>query len=133
MTKLTTKEAAEKVGCSARTIQNMIKKGKLSATRRDDESYIIDASEFYRVFPDAHDQRTVTQITETDSRTIMELELEHLKEIIKMQKEQIGFLHEQLEFHRIEKSVILDTFNNNQKLLENHSATTKKKKILGIF
>jgi hypothetical protein len=44
-------EAAAASGKSKMTIQRAIKSGKLSASRRDDESYEIDPSELHRVFP----------------------------------------------------------------------------------
>jgi predicted RNase H-like nuclease (RuvC/YqgF family) len=44
-------EAAGASGKSKMTIQRAIKSGKLSASRRDDESYDIDPSELHRVFP----------------------------------------------------------------------------------
>jgi hypothetical protein len=44
-------EAATAAGKSKMTIQRAIKSGKLSASRRDDESYDIDPSELHRVFP----------------------------------------------------------------------------------
>jgi hypothetical protein len=44
-------EAATASGKSKMTIQRAIKSGKISASRRDDESYDIDPSELHRVFP----------------------------------------------------------------------------------
>src|SRR4051794_39856319 len=44
-------EAATASGKSKMTIQRAIKSGRLSASRRDDESYDIDPSELHRVFP----------------------------------------------------------------------------------
>ena len=44
-------EAATASGKSKMTIQRAIKNGKISASRRDDESYDIDPSELHRVFP----------------------------------------------------------------------------------
>jgi hypothetical protein len=44
-------EAAAASGKSKMTIQRAIKSGRLSASRRDDESYDIDPSELHRVFP----------------------------------------------------------------------------------
>jgi len=44
--------AARAVGKSKATISRAIKAGRLSATRSDDGSYLIDPSEFHRVFPE---------------------------------------------------------------------------------
>jgi len=44
-------EAAKATGKSKMTIQRAIKSGRLSASRRDDDTYDIDPSELHRVFP----------------------------------------------------------------------------------
>ena len=48
---LSTRDAAEASGFSLRHIQKLIKGGKLSASMDDGGNYMIDKSEFYRVFP----------------------------------------------------------------------------------
>ena len=50
---MSTREAAKEAGYSPRQLQNYITSGKLSATMGSDGKYLIDRSEFYRVFPDA--------------------------------------------------------------------------------
>ena len=47
---LTLGQAAKIAGCGKTTLTRAIKAGRLSATRNDDGSYAIDASEFARVF-----------------------------------------------------------------------------------
>lgn len=47
---LSLSQAAKAAGKSKSTINRAIKSGKLSATRHDDGSYSIDASELYRAF-----------------------------------------------------------------------------------
>jgi excisionase family DNA binding protein len=44
-------EAAKATGKSKMTIQRAIKSGRMSASRRDDDTYDIDPSELHRVFP----------------------------------------------------------------------------------
>lgn len=44
-------EAAKATGKSKTTLHRAIKSGKISATRKDDNSYSIDPSELHRVFP----------------------------------------------------------------------------------
>ena len=129
---LSTRIAAEIAGCSARHIQSLIKKGKLSATRDDGGNYLIDKSEFYRVFPDAHTKRTVTNTDEQGSRTALEVEVKYLKEMLAEKAKQYEFLHKQLEASNIEKSALIKTLTSNQKLLE-HINHKKRKKFLGIF
>jgi excisionase family DNA binding protein len=129
---LSTREAADIAGFSARHIQGMIKKGKLSATRDDGGSYLIEKSEFYRVFPDAHNKRSSANDDESSSRIVLESEIRHLKEMLAEKSRQNDFLHKQLETAMTEKAMILETLSSNQKLLE-HSSGKGKKKFLGIF
>lgn len=129
---ISTREAAELSGFSARHIQNMIKKGKLSATRDEAGNYTIDKSEFYRVFPEMHSKRTVTNEEETISRTSLEVEIKYLKEMLSEKDKQNEFLQKQLEIANNEKTSLIETLGSNQKLLE-HSTKIKRKKFLGIF
>ena len=49
---MSTKEASEIAGCSIRKIQKMVKSGTISSYRGEGGKYLIDKSDFYRVFPD---------------------------------------------------------------------------------
>lgn len=121
---LSTREAADIAGFSARHIQNLIKKGKLSATRDDAGNYLIEKSEFYRVFPDAHTKRTATNNDDNTSRTILEIEIQHLKEMLIEKNKQNEFLKSQLETASAERTMLIETINS-QKLIE-HSKRKKK-------
>jgi excisionase family DNA binding protein len=129
---ISTREAAEIAGFSARHIQGMIKKGKLSASRDEGGNYLIDKSEFYRVFPDAHNKGTNTNNDEHNMRTVLEVEVKYLKEMIAEKAKQNEILLKQLETVTEEKSKLIETLNSNQKLLE-HTSKDKRKKFLGIF
>ena len=129
---LGTRIAAEIAGCSARHIQSLIKKGKLSASRDDGGNYLIDKSEFYRVFPDAHTKRSQANSDNDSTRTVLEMEVQHLKEMLAEKNKQNEFLHKQLETATAEKTMLLETLSSNQKLLE-HSSGGKRKKFLGLF
>lgn len=110
----------------------MVKKGKLSATRDDGGNYLIDKSEFYRVFPDAHTKRSHANNDSNSSRIVLEIEVQHLKEMLAEKSKQNEFLHKQLETATIEKTILLETLSSNQKLLE-HSNKSKRKRLFGIF
>jgi len=129
---ISTREAAEIAGFSARHIQGMIKKGKLSASRDEGGNYLIDKSEFYRVFPDAHTKRSLANNDDDSTRIVLEIEVQHLKEMLAEKSKQNEFLHKQLETATAEKTILLETLSSNQKLLE-HSSKGKRKKFLGIF
>ena len=128
---ISTREAAKTSGFSPRHIQKLIKAGKLSASRDEGGNYVIDKSEFYRVFPQAHTERTLANDGELNSRTILENEIRHLKEMLTEKNKQNDFLHDQLKTATIEKTMLLEAFNSNQKLLEHHSG--KRKRFFNLF
>jgi excisionase family DNA binding protein len=128
---ISTREAAEIAGFSARHIQGMIKKGKLSASRDEGGNYLIDKSEFYRVFPDAYSKRSHANNDSESTRTVLEMEVQHLKEMLAEKNKQNEFLHKQLETATVEKTMLLETLNSNQKLLEH--GKEKRKKLFGMF
>lgn len=129
---ISTREAAEIAGFSPRHIQGMVKKGKLSATRDDGGNYLIDKAEFYRVFPDAHTKRSQANDDNDSSRIVLEEEVKHLQAMLAEKGKQNEFLHKQLETATVEKAMLLETLNSNQKLLE-HSNKNKRKRFLGLF
>jgi hypothetical protein len=57
-------EAATASGKSKMTIQRAIKSGKLSASRRDDESYDIDPSELHGVIAESSRKSTLSRFEE---------------------------------------------------------------------
>jgi len=79
------------------TIQRAIKSGRLSASRRDDESYEIDPSELHRVFPpvsviEAKNDNKVRDDIPNDI-TVLQLEL-------KVRDEKIAFIEAERERER---------------------------------
>lgn len=129
--KLSTTEAAKIIGCSRRHVQNLIKKGTLSAARDESQSYVIDKSELYRVFPHKFKGNEENE-SEKNTRVFLEQEIEHLKQILDEKIKLIDFLNALLAQADTEKRLLLETLNSNQKLLE-HNIIQKKKKLLGIF
>ncbi len=129
-----TRIAAEIAGCSARYIQNLIKKGRLSASRDDSGNYLIDKSEFYRVFPDAHINGMKMHSNEQSSRIAFEIEIKYLKEMLTEKSKQNEFLYKQLEASNAEKNTLIETLTSNQKLLEyTNKKKRKRKKFFGVF
>lgn len=116
------KQSAELAKCSTRHIQKIIKNGTLSAYRDKGNKYLIDKSEFYRVFPDLM-PRTVANTRE------------HLREQEDNQvlflKEQNEFLKEQLDHANGEKRSLLSALENAQRMIE--FKPQKRKKLFGIF
>jgi excisionase family DNA binding protein len=112
------RQASELVSCSTRHIQKLITDGTLSAYRGKGNKYLIDKSEFYRVFPDLK-PRTDPKTTEQEDNQLLFL------------KEQNEFLKEQLEHAHGEKRSLLSALENAQRMIE--FKPTKRKKLFGIF
>ena len=81
--KLSASQAAKKVGKSVPTITRAIKSGKLSAKSREGGvGWIIDASELFRVWPDASSDSNVTKTTLDSENSALQKENSLLREIL---------------------------------------------------
>lgn len=127
-TRLSAKQAAEILGKSTRYIQKQIQAGTLSATRVEGRKYVIDRSELFRVFPDAHTVRTTTNPTNEQRETPENNENSKVIAILKSQNE---FLRDLLAAANTEKSQMMSVLEKTQKLLE--APKSKRKKLFGIF
>lgn len=134
------REAAEQSGKSHRQIQRLIKNGILNATRDKCGNYLIEKSEFYRVFPEAFNARHDTTFAIEESRQCRDNEISHLKAMLSEKTRHNEFLHKQLEFissqlesATLEKTRLLDTIGNQQKLIEHQSSKKVRKKLFGLF
>lgn len=133
---LTTRQAADESGMSARHIQRMITAGKLSATRSDGGVYLIDPAEFYRVFPEAHvrdsDRQKPSNVGDS-SRQTLEAEVRHLQVMLAEKSKQNEFLHKRLESSEAKEAALIETLSSNLKLLEHHSGKKRKRRFFGLF
>lgn len=130
---ISTREAALEIGVSSRQIQKLIKSGKLSAERNESGNYLIDKSEFYRVFPEAFNVRTNANSSEYNTRTVRDHEIKHLEAMLTEKTQQNEFLQKQLEYATLEKTRLLDAISNQQKLIEHQSGKKARKKLFGLF
>ena len=137
---LMAREAAEQSGKSHRQIQRLIKNGKLSATRDQSGNYLIEKSEFYRVFPEAFNARHDATFTIKESRQFRDSEINHLETILSEKTRHNEFLQKQLEFigsqlesATLEKTRLLDTISHQQKLIEHQGGKKARKKLFGLF
>jgi hypothetical protein len=137
---LISREAAEQSGKSHRQIQRLIKNGVLSATRDKSGNYLIEKSEFYRVFPEAFNARHDATLTIKESQQCRDNKISHLEAMLSEKTRQNEFLQKQLEFigsqlesATLEKTRLLDTIGNQQKLIEHQSSKKKRKKLFGLF
>jgi len=116
-TKISAKEASEIVGFSIRKIQKMVKSGVISAQRGEGGKYLIDRSEFYRVFPDHMERPEAKPVRESSEQEL------------KLLREQNEFLKGQLQIANEEKKSLFKTLESTQRLIE----LKPRKKFLGIF
>jgi esterase/lipase len=115
---LTTMEAANIAGCTSRHITNLITRGEMSAERKD-KKYIIQKSEFYRVFPQTMKKEKEpinSSIMQDNSRLSVENSM--LKELCKSKDKELEFLRSQIEIFHREKDKLLDSLNAHTRLLE---------------
>ncbi len=132
---VSTKEAAAIVGMTPRSISNYITSGKLSAARNEGGSYQIQLCELYRLWPDKSKKKEENRQEKVDgnSKKFLEAENKHLKEMV-------DFLNKRLESSEAkevaaiaERTLLLATITNAQKLLEHQTNKSARKKFLGIF
>lgn len=114
MTKLTTQQVCDLTGKSKPTITRMVKKGELSRDNKKDKTFLFDASEIMRVFPEITLDKIeklsenkplhiVSKVSgETENETFHEkkyemLELEKEVEILKVKLESLEKNQTQLE------------------------------------
>lgn len=115
---LTPGDAAHLMGYTTRHIQNLIRKGKITAVR-DDGRYYIEKSEFFRVFPDAFNNSPEAKNTSKAMDTAkMEVENQYLKEIAADKDKQIEYLKKQLEDTLAKEGKLIEAVNSNARLLE---------------
>ena len=132
---LTCKEAADIAGYTQRHILNIIKKGKLSASRDESGQYFIDKSEFYRVYPKKKGIELIgnaTKSTDESSKKLLEEKIRHLEEMVKEKTKINEFLTEQIHNFTFEKTKMLEAITSHSRLLEykqQHSQIEEKHSI----
>lgn len=127
-TRISVTECAKLLGITSRAVQKYIKEGKISAVKNEKGRYEIDKSEFYRVFPDAYISEQPKEKyanNNSDSATIKDVEIKHLKEKIYLLKEQLADAKERELRHELREKELIAIANNHNKLLTHD---TKKKK-----
>ena len=91
-------QAAKAADVSKTTIQRAIKSGRLSASRQDDGSYVIDPAELHRVFPRGGDADSEMARSVTPSATgELRVEVEMLRERLAEKDEVIDDLRRRLD------------------------------------
>lgn len=91
MAKFTLSQAAKETGKSKSIIHNAIKNGRLSAYKREDGIFEIDASELFRVFEKNAQDRQEEPVIKTESerieRLLYEQKIDSLAQQLEREKE----------------------------------------------
>ena len=135
MTTLSVTNCAKMAGVTARTIQNRIKNGKLSATRDESGHYKVELCEFLRLYPNATDgekqEEEITEVRE-DKNIILTQNVALLEQELKSIKRENEMLLDQLNKSEAREKDLIETLKGNTRILE-HQSASKRKKILGVF
>jgi hypothetical protein len=88
-------QAAKAAEVSKTTIQRAIKSGRLSASRQEDGSYIIDPAELHRAFPrDGHADGEMKQSVTVNATGELRAEIAGLREQVALLKDERDDLRE---------------------------------------
>ena len=117
--KFTLGTAAKEVNKAKSTLSRDIKSGRISAEKQSNGSYVIDASELFRVYPKGSIKNSSETVVKEQSATLREhqIRIEFLEKILREKEELISELKE-------EKARLLGLVEKQTNLLEHHQ--TKK-------
>ncbi len=93
--------AAKATGKSKPTIQRAITSGKISAKKNENGPYAIDPAEMHRVYPpvssNSNDNGTVKQTETPNSNTMLQREIELLREQLDRERDTVTDLRRRLD------------------------------------
>ena len=93
--------AAKATGKSKPTIQRAIKSGRISAKKNENGTYAIDPAELHRVYPavtsNSNDNGTVKQSETPNSNTMLQREIELLREQLDRERDTVTDLRRRLD------------------------------------
>ncbi len=92
--RFTLAQAAEKVGCDKSTIYKQIRRGVISAIRAEDGRYFVDASELFRIFPEAGN--TMDQLGTVQGNSMEAARIKDLEKMVSLLESERDFLRERL-------------------------------------
>lgn len=92
--RFTLAQAADKVGCDKSTIYKQIRRGVISAIRAEDGRYFVDASELFRVFPEA--AATVDQLGSVSGNSTEASRIADLEKMVGLLESERDFLRQRL-------------------------------------
>ena len=115
--KFTLGTAAKEVNKAKSTLSRDIKSGRISAEKQSNGSYVIDASELFRVYPKRSIKNSSETVVKEQSETLREhqIRIEFLEKILREKEELISELKE-------EKARLLGLVEKQTNLLEHHQS-----------
>ena len=115
--KFTLGTAAKEVNKAKSTLSRDIKNGRISADKQLNGSYLIDASELFRVYPKCSSYNSNGTVVKEQSATLKEhqMKIEFLERILREKEEMISELKE-------EKARLLGLVEKQTNLLEHHQS-----------
>lgn len=134
-------EVASLLDFSARHVLTLIHKGKISATRGEDKRFLINKSELFRAYPNAHlkEQRKSpeNQVLEQErlklENAILKDAMEKNVKETEFLRTQVEMLHKQIEIFNMKEKQFLETLHSHTKLLEHKAGTPTKRHWTEIF
>ncbi len=113
--KFTLGTAAKEVNKAKSTLSRDIKSGRISAEKQSNGSYVIDASELFRVYPKRSIKNSSETVVKEQSETLREhqIRIEFLEKMLREKEELISEIKE-------EKARLLGLVEKQTNLLEHH-------------
>ena len=132
MSKFTLSQAAKETGKSKSLIHNAIKSGRLSAYKREDGIFEIDASELFRVFEKNVQERQEEPIIRTESerleRLLYEQKIDSLAQQLEREKQFNRELLLRLDSEAEERRKLTLLLTHQQEQFFNRTETVEAKK-----
>ena len=126
---MTLNQAAKECGRAKSTISKSIKSGRLTASKQQNGSYLIEVSELFRVFPKKNDSDNCVPVGNTLENTANILKIKALEAEVRFAEKMEVELRAQIEDLKVEKIKWQEQAAAQARLLEN----SKPSKKWGVF
>ena len=116
---MTLNQAAKECGRAKSTISKSIKSGRLTASKQQNGSYLIEVSELFRVFPKKNDSDNCVPVGNTLENTANILKIKALEAEVRFAEKMEVELRAQIEDLKVEKIKWQEQAAAQARLLEN--------------
>lgn len=131
----TCKDIAKLLNITHRHVLNVLARKNISTEKDDSGKYIVQKSEFFRVFPALMNKEISGRDEKSDEDKVMKLmeaKIRHLQEMLDEKKKQNEFLMAQISFGDDKQAKMLDAINSHSRLLEYKETTKSANDVLSI-